>query len=459
MYPANIMTLNISPETKWGKIRNYNPEDFANDVKKTYVIDRVQKTTVMDRFDINQEPSVIEIDNLREFVVSKNLSISANGILYTKEKKGLVPSILELWSDERKKYRKIAAEKKLAGDEDGYRHYDRKQYVTKILGNSFYGYLLLHGSRFNDKDNGEATTLTGVNLIKQSMKIADFYYNRKLGTKDQEFVLYVDTDSLFLPALPLIENAETKTDDELIQETLRVADEVQSVINKYYDRYAERYHNVTSHKWSIKQEMVGRRAFWGSAKKRYAMWITNKNGLPFNEAEIKGFDVVRSSFPSAFRVFMKEIIHDILHDVSVVELNNKIRAFKHQYVKSPLNDILLPTGVKELSKYKFAQLGTPVHVKSAQNYNRFMQLSNLISTPEIADGDKILWGYVKQNPYNFETFAIRGYDDPVECVEFFNRYVDKERIFQQSLISKLETIWEDLGWGQIELAENSADFF
>lgn len=195
MYPANIMTLNISPETKFGKVLEYDPEDFANDVEKTYTIEKVKKITIMDQFSFNDDNSII-VNNLREFCVKNNLSISANGILYRKDKKGVVPSILELWSEERKQFRKIAADKKLAGDEDGYKHFDRKQYVTKILGNSFYGYLLLHGSRFNDKDNGEATTLTGVSLIKQSMKIADFYYNKKLGTANKEFVLYCDTDSV-----------------------------------------------------------------------------------------------------------------------------------------------------------------------------------------------------------------------------------------------------------------------
>lgn len=266
-------------------------------------------------------------------------------------------------------------------------------------------------------------------------------------------------NSLFLPALPMIENPDEKTEDELIQETLKVASEVQAVINRYYDRYGQRYHNVDTHKWNIKQEMVGRRAFWGSAKKRYAMWIINKNGLPFDEAEIKGFDVVRSSFPQAFRVFMREIIDDILHDVSVEDLNLKIRNFKHQYTKAPIQDILLPSGVKEISKFKYGQKATPIHVKSAQNYNRFCELNKLESVAKMDDGDKILWGYVKQNPYNFDTFSIRGYDDPPECVTFFEKYVDKETIFQNALMSKLETIWDDLGWGRIELTENNADFF
>ena len=37
MYPSCIMSLNISPETKIGKLEGWSPEEFIKkDVKKTY---------------------------------------------------------------------------------------------------------------------------------------------------------------------------------------------------------------------------------------------------------------------------------------------------------------------------------------------------------------------------------------------------------------------------------------
>lgn len=70
-----------------------------------------------------------------------------------------------------------------------------------------------------------------------------------------------------------------------------------------------------------------------------------------------------------------------------------------------------------------------------------------------------MWSYLKPNPYGFETLAIRGYEDPEEILEFIEKYVDKEEIFQRTLISKLSTIWEDLGWGQIDLNDHENNFF
>jgi DNA polymerase elongation subunit (family B) len=460
MYPGNIMSLNISPETKYGRVENFNGEEFSKDVKKSYKIIPRKKVGTIESFEFSDTSDFI-VEDLRAFLQEKNLSISANGIMYSKDKIGLIPAILKKWGSDRKEYRKQAEIAKLSGDLEKYKYYDRNQYRVKILGNSFYGYLLLYGSRFNDRENGEATTQTGVQLIKQSMKVADWYYNKKLGNVEpKEYVVYSDTDSIFLPALPLIENADSKTDDELVQDTLKISAELQTVINKYYDKYADRFHNVSEHYWNIKQELVSRRAFWGSAKKRYAMWIINKNGLPFDEAEIKGFDVVRSSFPQAFRDFMESIIGDILHDILPDELNKKIRDFKYQYKNNELSDILLPSGVKEISKYQTATKSIPIHVNSSLNYNKLLNLFNIEGQyPVIDDGDKIMWGYLRQNPYNFNTLAIRGYDDPPEILEFMEKYTDREKIFEKSLISKLQSIWDDLGWGQISLNENNDDFF
>ena len=40
MYPSCIMSLNISPETKIGKIVGWNPEEFLSKNKKTYTIEQ-----------------------------------------------------------------------------------------------------------------------------------------------------------------------------------------------------------------------------------------------------------------------------------------------------------------------------------------------------------------------------------------------------------------------------------
>jgi hypothetical protein len=120
---------------------------------------------------------------------------------------------------------------------------------------------------------------------------------------------------------------------------------------------------------------------------------------------------------------------------------------------------MLPTSVKEISKYKTATKNIPIHVKSAQNYNKLLDLHKIESIPKIDDGDKILYAYMKQNPFGFETMALKGQgEDPEQIVEFVEQFIDREKVFQQTFISKLDTIWEDLGWGKVEQNEPNPFF-
>lgn len=458
LYPSNIMTLNISPETLFGKVHNWNEDDWVSGTEKILIVETFVTNLSESLFGKNNEFVHIHQSNFQEYLSKNNLSIASNGCLYKLDFPGLIPSILIDWFNERKRYSNLAAEKKIAGDIEGYHYYDKKQLVTKILLNSFYGVLLLPTFRFYNKDNGEAVTVTGQSLIQYAMKVANLVYNQKLGT-DSDYVIASDTDSLFLPALPLIRlNYQGDEKDILIQETLKVVDEVQGYINKSFDIYAQRCHNVSTHRWEVKQELIANRAFWMDAKKRYAMWIVFKKGLPVDELEVKGMDMVRSSFPKTFRKFQKEIIIDILHDVTSMDLNQKIYEFKQFFKKEPILNIMLPTSVKEYSKFSFGQKGTPVHVKSAQNYNKLLELFKIDNLPKISNGDKILWCYLKQNSYGFETMAITGDNDPEEIIEFVERFIDKEKIFELTLISKLQSMWDNLKWGRIILEQNN-DFF
>lgn len=459
LYPSNIISLNISPETLVGKIENWSEDDYVSK-KDTDININFYVNSLSDSLMGAKENQVkINLQDFQKYLEENNLSVASNGALYSLNEVGFLPSILTDWFAERKEYRRIASELKLKGDLNGYRYYDKKQLITKILLNSFYGVLLLPSFRFYNKTNGEAVTTVGQSVLQYAIKVINFYYNKKLNTQDIDYVVMGDTDSNVGQALPLIRlDYDGNDEEELIKRTLEIVDQVQEVVNKSFNMYAKRFHNVTNHMWEFKQEVIARRAFFGQAKKRYAMWIINKNRLKVDELEVKGMDIVRSSFPLTFRKFLKQVVVDILQNKSSSEMNTMIGSFKSAFKSESLRDILLPTGVKELSKFRQGQKGTPVHVKSAQNYNKLLELFKIENLPKIEDGDKILWAYLKPNSFGFETLAIRGYDDPDQIVEFLERFINKDEIFNRSLMSKLETIWEDLGWGKINLDADN-DFF
>jgi len=461
-YPNNIKTLNISPETKWGRILKYDVDSFACRKDIAWTVEKYKKAHIADQlFDISNEQLNFDFDNfsdLKSLLDEHRLSISSAGILYKTDRKGIIPTILTVWGETRAEYRKLAKDFHNNDDHANFVYYDRKQLIQKILLNSLYGVLLLPSFRFYDKENGESVTLSGKSLVQWSAKVGNMYYNKQIQNDVHiDYCIYQDTDSCFFESLPLINHRfpnNNFTDDEFVEKTLEIAKTVEDLINSSYSVYANRYHNVNSHTWRIKQEMVGKRAFWGSAKKRYAMHIINKNGLAVDELEIKGFDVVRSSFPKMFRIKMKESIIDVLNDCPKEELNQKVRTFKKEYKNRPIFDNMLPSSGKEISNYKDAVKGTPLPVKSAQNYNKLLALHKIESMPPIDDGDKIVYAYMQQNPFGFETMALKGQgEDPEPLVEFVEKFIDRERVFQSTFISKLDTIWHDLGWGKVEQQE------
>lgn len=470
LYPSNIISLNISPETKVARVKAYSENDYVANKERIYDVELIRDKTAVGTFsDIGFTSNRLKFKSsseLREYLETNNFSISSNGIIYNLNKVGLIPAILKTWFAERQEFNRLKDECIRDGKIDLSKLYDKKQLVTKIMLNSFYGVLLLKTFRFHDKENGEAVTVTGQSVIGFSMKSADRFYSKELGNINS-LCIYVDTDSLFYSALPIIEHRYGSIDDmddeTIIKYALEVATEVQAYINGLYSIYAKKFHNVDNHMWHIKQELIAKRGLWLDAKKRYAQWIVNKQGHPVNKIDVKGIDVVRSNFPKSFRAFMKEILHDILHDKDAEFLNNKVQKFGKLIDDTYIGDIMLPTSVKELSKWQTTGntfiKGTPVHVKAALNYNKLLDIWKIKTVPKIVDGDKILWCYVHKNEFGFESMALTGNDDPLEVLGFVSKYIDKKDLFENTLKNKLQSFWDALGWGSIVTNKKINQFF
>ena len=163
--------------------------------------------------------------------------------MYTKNKVGLIPAILDQWFNQRKEF-KNKRKSMVTNDDEKYVFYKRRQHVQKILLNSLYGVLGLPIFRFYDVDNAEAVTTTGVSVIKFSRQIANHYYNKILDDTE-DHCIYIDTDSVFFSALPIVENnasRDLKNDDEMATAILKL--QCTNLINKSYDVMA----NVSQHR-------------------------------------------------------------------------------------------------------------------------------------------------------------------------------------------------------------------
>ena len=104
---------------------------------------------------------------------------------------------------------------------------------------------------------------------------------------------------------------------------------VQDYINESYNLFAKKFLNCDEHRFDIKQECVAKSAFWVT-KKRYGQWIINDGGLECDKLDVKGLDIVRSSFPPAMRDLMTGVLKDILGDVDKDIIDEKIMKFKKE---------------------------------------------------------------------------------------------------------------------------------
>ena len=459
MYPSCIMSLNISPETKIGKINGWNPEEFIKaDNKKTYTITKNQK-----------EVGKLTETELKKYLETSKATIATNGVMYKSEVKGLLPALLEKWFDERVQYRKLSKKFHEEGDKNQSDYFDRRQYLQKILLNSLYGVLGLPVFRFYDLDNAEATTYTGQSLIKFTKKIGNHYYNKQLET-NEDYCIYIDTDSVFYSAVPIVKkrfpDMDIRNEDKMSKAILEIASEIQTFLNKSYDYFAEKFCNIDEHRFDIKQELIAKGGLF-ITKKRYGMKIINDNGKKVDKMMVKGLDTVRSSFPAAMKKVLSKLLEDILMDVPKDKLDEYIINFKKSMKLIDFDKISMPIGVKGVKKYSdmnedglhIPKLGTPVHVKSAYNYNNFLQINKLKRYEKIGESQKIKWVYMKNNPYGFQTMAYKGYEDPRQVIEFIKQYIDTDKMYKQALQKKIQMFYEALSWDMPVDKKNTLERF
>ena len=274
--------------------------------------------------------------------------------------------------------------------------------------------------------------------------------------------IYIDTDSVFFSSVPLLDHRLPKWADEE-QDTIAgyvndIATEMQDYLNQFYDILSEKVFNVdrTKHRFEIKKEYVSKAGIW-IAKKRYAQWIISDNGVAVDKLDVKGLDVVRSSYPAAFRKFMGEVIIEILRGDTETQLTDKIYNFKADLVNMDVVKIAKAGGVKNLSKYmpkKRGQTamfrfpsGCPAHVKASIAYNQLLKHWKLDKTfAPLKDGDKIKWVYLKNNPLGLESVGMTGYNDPPEILDLVREYIDYELIWQKELENKLDDFYLAMKW-------------
>ena len=456
LYPSIIMSLNISPETKRGFITNWDVEKHSKGEIDTYFIREKDTDTIVK----------LPRENFIQFMENANLYVSSNGVMYDSSKTGIIPEVLDKWFAERVEFKNLMKKYKNEGNMELAEFYDRRQHIQKIFLNSLYGVLGLPIFRFFDIDNALAVTATGQDVIKNSAEFANKLYNDKLNDNN-DYCIYIDTDSLYFSSTALLpENADPK------DFTIKLARAVEKKLNDYYNVMSKELFFCDKHRLYIKGESVASKGLW-IAKKRYAMnavYDLESNLDVDNKIKIKGLDVVRSTFPPAFRAFMNGVLKDVLGGIRKDDMDKKVLDFRFALDKEEYINVARNTSVKNISEYEKGtskqlgefKKGTPAHVKACITYNRMLRHFNIQNKYEkISDGEKIKYVYLKTNPWNLETIAVKGYNDPKEITDIASQYIDYEALFVNELKTKLEDFYSALGWGLLptDVNQKADEFF
>jgi len=442
LYPHLIMQYNLSPETK-----------TADGLRRGIIPSSVLQGT----------PTSLQlIDHARK----ANLCLAANGTTYRRDIRGFLPELMDTMYKQRKEYKKLMLEAKAAlkrlpvdapeEDREDLRlaisKYHNFQLVRKIQLNSAFGAIGNEWFRYYDEEIAEAITLSGQLSVQWVEKSLNEYLNKIIGSTDTDYVIAIDTDSVYLNLGPLVDKfLPNEKDSEKITKFIdKVSnDAFQKVINDSYDSLADRM-NAYENKMHMKRESIAEKGIW-TAKKRYMLNVRMGEEnvyLAKPELKIMGIETARSSTPEVVREALKNVISTIMNkDESAVQ--EFVSQFRNVFNGLKPEKVAFPRGCNGLREYfdpnGIYKKGTPIATKGSLIYNHHVRKNKLGGKyQEIREGDKIKFIYLKTpNMLGEKVIAFTGkIPDEFEL----DGYIDYDLQFEKTFLEPLRTILGVLGW-------------
>jgi DNA polymerase elongation subunit (family B) len=478
LYPSIIRSLNIGIETFVGRIVNRDKYDNTwtiDDLKQMdpEAIITIEKLTPRQ----TTQQTNVKVGTLIAIIEDNNWLLSAPGVMFRTDKSSVVCEVLTDWFNKRVEYKNAMKKAYKSGDAVKGEFYNRRQHAYKIKLNDVYGCYAINGWRYTDghKMISKAITLSGQRLIQESIKFCNEWMNKQLDTEGKDYVVTSDTDSLFIQVkdLALRRNPylATANKEEWTKDILTITSEVQKAANEYINTFARRAFNIKDreHYFELKQEVVLERGYF-AGKRRYAMYIVNKEGVTVDELDMKGLDLMKSNMTPMYSKFGEKLIKDIMFGKPKPEIDQQIIDFK-KYVKDiPIDLLAKPTGVKNVESYiertpksgeifSTLKIKCPINAKAAIHYNDLLKFKKAHKQyPLFTAGDKMKYIQLKTNPYNIDVIGFTG-NDPDFINKLIDEFADREEGFESSLLNKLKGIYEDLGWAFPSLNDKVNKFF
>lgn len=477
LYPSIMKSLNLGIETLVGRIKvDDNPTyEQQHSLEKLKLRDPDEQVTIerLNKSNYTLKSAQIKIGDLIKLIEKNEYTISASGAMFRTDEKSVVATILEGWFNKREHYRGL---KKKAGKEEdwvNYKLYDLFQHAFKILQNAMYGTFAISGWRYTDGQLicSAAITNSGQRLTCESIDFVNGKINTELGVEKQHICIS-DTDSMYIVLGDLLKHRYPNLKPEEKNDvTLKLAIEIQDEANADLNRISKDLFNIAfnTHYFQLKQEVICSSVLT-TGKRRYAMYVTNKEGVAVEELDMKGLELMKSNMNKLFKKFGEDFIKNILFGKEKSEIDNDIITFYKTLRTLDPRQLGKPTGVKQIHAYHLPakagdmfsgfKIKAPSNTKAAIRYNDLLKFKKLDKKYEsIIEGDKIFVINLKQNPYNLETIGLPNAQVPPEIEEFVKTYIDVEEIFDSLLANKLKSLYLDLKWDFPALNKNVNRFF
>ncbi len=472
-YPSAGILLNVGIDTFMFKIVISDPFDDSWNLRDMKQKDLSQNVTI-ERLDGTIKE--VNLGKLVNLIEKNKLTISPNGVAFSTDSLSILAEVMDSWFLKRKNFKKTMIKYGEEGNQAMYVFYDLYQQVMKVFLNSIYGCLGLKSFRYSDGYDhlASAITATGRVIIMRSADYVNAKINFEYDNTEvvNDYILMSDTDSMYIDARPILKKlAIPITDDQRVIEALRTLSKVFSDdLNNYYaTEFTKGYFNSDNNRVRIKSETIAK-TLYISAKKQYAQYIVDREGVHVEDLDFKGMDVMKSSFPPLFRNFMQQLIKDILFGKDKSHADTAILDFREKFRSFSLEEVCKPTGLNKYTEYIGRKPGAgkiftevkphcPVNTKAAIYHNDLLKFKGLTKKSTLIQvGDKMKWIYMKQNPYNIDVLGVNGYEPCPEILEIMQKYMDRESMFDRNLVKKLQKMYDNLGWGKINFNANVKKF-
>lgn len=433
LYPSIIRALNIGIETK-KKVKNIGAK-----VRDMLTVSEDFK----DHFETAKE---------------HNCTYSTNGIFYSKDHKSFYSEMITKLFDDRVEYRKQAKVCKDNGDKLGEAKFDLKQKSTKIQMNSLYGAMGSQYFRFFDIENAEAVTFTGQFIIQHIERGINTFFNNLLQTQNVEYVVYCDTDSIYICLEKLVKKIiPTETDPRKITDFLiKCEPQIERELDRLFTDIEDNYINGVKGYLKMKREVIADQGIWTS-KKRYALNCYDVEGERFGTGDpndkkhmdpkfkATGLEIKKATVPKFCREKMEQGVKILLatnDNDKVIEL---IEETKKAFKAMTPAQIAAPKTCNNLAQYEKETKGVPLHVKGALCYNRLIREKGLDKKyPAIQEGEKVKILYLKvPNPTLDKQIAFPQ-TLPVELG--LDKFVDYDLQFEKNFLDPLSSILDAVGF-------------